>query len=203
MKVSKAQSAENRQAVLDAAARLYLERGLGGVGVAEISREAGFTHGGFYGRFASKDEFAAEACALAFEAPLARLQASLQKHGGDARPYFQNYLTPRHRDDAGGGCPMPALATDAARAQGPVPEALTRGIGAYLETLACHRPDGGVVEVPSSADKARAITSLSALVGGMVLARATAEAAPALSDEILAVLQAQIGEFWIKSRGQD
>ena len=188
MKVSKAQSAENRQAVLDAAARLYRERGLSGVGVAEISREAGFTHGGFYGRFASKDEFAAEACALAFEAPLARLQASLEKHGGDARPYIQNYLTPRHRDDAGGGCPMPALAVDAARAQGPVPAALTEGIAAYLQALAGAAPD--------AAAKARAIGTLSALVGGMVLARATAETAPALSAEILATLQAQLDTLW-------
>src|SRR6218665_164160 len=98
MKVSKAQASENRQAILEAASRLYRERGVAGVGVAEISREAGFTHGGFYGHFESKEALAAEACALAFQAPLARLQDTLQKHGGDAGPYFQNYLSARHRD---------------------------------------------------------------------------------------------------------
>ena len=45
MKVSKAQAAENRQGILDAAARLYRERGLTGVGVADITRDAGLTHG--------------------------------------------------------------------------------------------------------------------------------------------------------------
>src|SRR6218665_3237183 len=118
MKVSKAQSAENRQAILEAAARLYREHGLAGVGVAEISREAGFTHGGFYGRFESKQALAAEACEQAFAVSLPRLQASLQRHEGDARPFFQGYLSPAHRDGAGRGCPMPALAVDAARETG-------------------------------------------------------------------------------------
>ena len=190
MKVSQAQSADNRQAILSAAAMLYRERGFAGVGVADISRAAGFTHGGFYGRFASKQALAAEACAAAFAVSLPRLQASLDKHGGDLRPFVQNYLSPRHRDAPGSGCPMPALAIDAARAAGPVAAAMTDGISGYLHTLATHRPDGSVTETPTEADKARAISSLSALVGGMVLARATAESAAALSNEILAVLQA-------------
>lgn len=196
MKVTKAQSAENRQAIIEAAARLYRERGLAGVGVAEISREAGFTHGGFYGRFESKQALAAEACEQAFASSLPRLQDSLLKHGGDASPFFQRYLSPSHRDGAGKGCPMPALAVDAAREQGAVAEVLTRGIGSYLETFACQRPDGSRIEAPTAEDKARAITSLSALVGGMVLARATAEAAPALSNEILATLQAELSRLW-------
>lgn len=196
MKVSKAQSAENRQAILDAAARLYREHGLAGVGVAEISREAGFTHGGFYGRFESKQVMAAEACTQAFAQTLPRLEASLLKHGGDAGAFIENYLSPRHRDGAGRGCPMPALAVDAARETGPVPQALTQGIGGYLETLARHRPDGSVTDAPTEADKARAIVTLSSLVGGLVLARATAEAAPDLSDEILATLQAEVGQRW-------
>ncbi|MBU0746199.1 MAG: TetR family transcriptional regulator, partial [Gammaproteobacteria bacterium] len=67
MKVSKAQAAENRQGILDAAARLYRERGLTGVGVADITREAGLTHGGLYRHFESKDALVREACARAFE----------------------------------------------------------------------------------------------------------------------------------------
>ncbi|MET0517309.1 MAG: helix-turn-helix domain-containing protein [Burkholderiaceae bacterium] len=196
MKVSRAQAEANRRTILEAAARLYRERGLAGVGVAEISREAGFTHGGFYGHFESKQALAAEACELAFAEPLARLQSSLAKHAGDARPFFDNYLTPRHRDQAGQGCPMPALAADAAREQGPVPQALAQGIASYLEALARHRPDGSRAETANDADKARAVMSLSALVGGMVLARATVDSAPALSDEILTLLRRELGAFW-------
>jgi TetR/AcrR family transcriptional repressor of nem operon len=192
MKVSQAQSADNRQAILAAAAMLYRERGFAGVGVADISRAAGFTHGGFYGRFESKQALAAEACEAAFAVSLPRLQASLDKHGGDLTPFLQNYLSPRHRDAPGTGCPMPTLAIDAAREGGPVAAAMTQGVSGYLHTLATHRPDGSVTDAPTDADKARAITTLSALVGGLVLARATAEAAPELSDEILAVLQAEL-----------
>lgn len=197
MKVSRAQSARNRQAVLEAAARLYRERGVGGVGVAEISREAGFTHGGFYGRFESKEALAAEASAHALELSLARLRDSLDKHGGDAAPYFQNYLRPQHRDGAGQGCAIAALAVDAARSGGALGEALTKGIAGYLSALAGQDPDGDAAAAPpSKADKERAILSLSALIGGLVLARATAQAAPALSDEILALLPERLAQLW-------
>ena len=196
MKVSKEQSSANRQAILETAARLYRERGIGGVGVAEITREAGFTHGGFYGHFESKEALAAEACELAFAAPLARLKSILEKHQGDATPYFTNYLRPQHRDAPGLGCPMPALAVDAGREPGALSDAITLGISGYLNALGTHRPDGSVTDAPTEADKARAIMSLSALVGGMVLARATADGAPVLSDEILKTLQSELSGFW-------
>ena len=67
MKVSKTQAAENRAGIVDAAARLYREKGLSGVGVAEITRDAGLTHGGLYRHFESKDARAREACLRAFE----------------------------------------------------------------------------------------------------------------------------------------
>jgi TetR/AcrR family transcriptional repressor of nem operon len=198
MKVSKQQSSANRQAILEAASRLYRERGLAGVGVAEIMREAGFTHGGFYGHFDSKEALAAEACELAFEAPLKRLQHRLAEHHGDARPYFNRYLRTEHRDQSGPGCPMPTLAVDAGREPGPVADAITAGISGYLKAFASHRPDGSVTAAPDETDKGRAILSLSALVGGMVLARATAAGAPALSDEILEILKKELGDYWAK-----
>ncbi len=185
MKVTKEQSAANRQALVDAASKLYRERGIAGVGLAEISREAGFTHGGFYGRFASKEELAAEACDLAFEASLSRLAAQLDKHGGDLGPFLKRYFSAAHRDAPGGGCPMAALGVDAAREGGLLRESMSTGIGAYLHELATHRPDGTVVETPTADDEARAIGLLATMVGGMILARACAGAAPALSERIL------------------
>ena len=196
MKVSKQQSAENRQAILDAAARLFRERGISGVGVAEIMAAAGFTHGGFYGHFASKEALAAEVVDQVYAHSTEKLAQRLERAGGDAGEHFRQYLNPRHRDRAGDGCPMPSMAADAARETGPVPEASARGIAGYLRELARHRPDGTVTAEPDEADKARAILSLSALVGGMVLARATHEAAPALSDEILARLPAELDRAW-------
>ncbi|MBV8503037.1 MAG: TetR/AcrR family transcriptional regulator [Paucibacter sp.] len=194
MKVSKQQSAENREAILEAASRLFRERGIQGVGVAEIMAAAGFTHGGFYGHFASKEALAAEVIDRVYAHSTEKLVERLEGLG--AAEHFRQYLHPHHRDRAGNGCPMPTLAADAAREMGPVSGASARGIAGYLRELACHRPDGTVVQAPDEADKARAILSLSALVGGMVLARATHEAAPELSDEILARLPAQLEQAW-------
>ena len=54
MKVTKEKSAENRAALVETAARLFRGRGIDGVGIAEISRAAGLTHGALYGQFPSK-----------------------------------------------------------------------------------------------------------------------------------------------------
>ena len=63
MKVSKEQVAQNREALIQAAARLFRERGIDGVGVAEICKHAGLTHGALYAQFPSKEALAAEALA--------------------------------------------------------------------------------------------------------------------------------------------
>jgi len=199
MKVTKVQAAENRQAILDAAARLFRVHGFGGVGVAEITRAAGFTHGGFYRHFESKEALAAEVCTQSFARSVAKLETRFAARDGDPSEYFHQYLSAEHVVDASNGCPMPTLACDGAREHGLVPAALAEGIGLYLQRLAQHRPDGSVVEsagMLDDADKARAIVSLSALVGGMVLARATHEAAPALSDEIRETLERELQSFW-------
>ena len=55
MKVTREQAAQNRDRVLDVAARLFRERGFDGIGVADLMKNAGLTHGGFYGQFGSKE----------------------------------------------------------------------------------------------------------------------------------------------------
>src|SRR6201994_40159 len=61
VKVSREQVAEHRARILDAAARLYRLRGFDDVAVAEVMKEAGLTHGAFYGYFPSKEALIAEA----------------------------------------------------------------------------------------------------------------------------------------------
>ena len=63
MKVSREQAAANRERILDVASRLFRERGLDGIGVADLMKNAGLTHGGFYGHFSSKEDLMAQACA--------------------------------------------------------------------------------------------------------------------------------------------
>src|SRR5260221_5568151 len=67
MRVSREKAAENRERIVETAARLFREHGFDGVGVDAIMKGAGLTHGGFYGHFASKDDLAAEAVTRALE----------------------------------------------------------------------------------------------------------------------------------------
>lgn len=208
MKVSKAQAAENRQSILDAAARLYRERGLTGVGVADITRDAGLTHGGLYRHFESKDALVREACARAFDWSIAPLDGHTPNASVADR--IQSYLSPQHRDAPGSGCPAAALAVDAARAGGELSqvfaEGIERNIQRFAQLLADAEPAMPAVSAgtaPQDADKttvaataathrAHAMQVLATMVGGLVLARATAAAQPGLSEEILATLQGQL-----------
>jgi TetR/AcrR family transcriptional repressor of nem operon len=52
---------QSHERILDAAARAVRRNGVAGVGVAEVMKEAGLTHGGFYAHFASRDALLAEA----------------------------------------------------------------------------------------------------------------------------------------------
>src|SRR5260370_14694964 len=72
MKVSRIQEAENHERILDVAARLFRERGFDGVGVSDLMKAAGLTHGGFYGHFASKEDLMAQACTRALAGSLDR-----------------------------------------------------------------------------------------------------------------------------------
>ena len=65
-RVSKAQAEANHKAIEEAASRLFRERGLDGVTIADVMAEAGLTHGGFYTHYPSKDALAASACEAAF-----------------------------------------------------------------------------------------------------------------------------------------
>ena len=61
MKVSREQVAAHRARILAAAARLFRLRGFEDVTVAEVMKEAGLTHGAFYGHFPSKEALIAGA----------------------------------------------------------------------------------------------------------------------------------------------
>jgi TetR/AcrR family transcriptional repressor of nem operon len=175
MKVSREQMGENRRRILDAAGRLFRDRGFEAVTVAEVMREASLTHGGFYGHFRSKDDLIAAA--------LAELVVASEP-GPLALPAFAaRYLSPAHRDDPASGCPVAALASDTIRQAPEARAAMTEGLRRQIARLT-----DGAAE-PESARQA-AIGSWAAMVGAMILARMSDD--PALSDEVLAQTRAWI-----------
>jgi TetR/AcrR family transcriptional repressor of nem operon len=180
MKVTRSQATENRNSILEKAGELFRERGFDGIGIADIMRAVGLTHGGFYGNFKSKQDLAAQACEASFTKSQALWRHIAEKSQEDAfGRLVAVYLSQAHRDNPGQGCPLTALAAESGRQESPVRSAFTAGIESYLAIMAKMLPGRS-----AEARRARALAALSQLVGAMVLARATDDGA--LSNEILA-----------------
>ena len=177
MRVTREQAAANRERILEVAGTLFREHGFDGIGVAEIMKRAGLTHGGFYGHFASKDDLAAEITArvLGRDGWMQRLTGKASPSWGDV---VRSYLTLRHRDDAGRGCLFAALASDVTHQPKQVRRAFTEGLRSRVEALAALVPSRS-----AAARREKALATMAGLVGALMLSRAVDD--PALSNEIL------------------
>jgi TetR/AcrR family transcriptional repressor of nem operon len=108
--------------IVTVAAKRFRERGLEGIGVADVMKEAGVTVGGFYKHFGSRDERVVEALATAFK------DLDLwEEHTEDIAQLLQNYLTEAHRDAPGTGCGMGALLGDMTRGSKSARACIRRG----------------------------------------------------------------------------
>src|SRR3954471_18028525 len=120
MRYSKEHKAETHARIVKKASVRLRERGAHGIGVADLMKEAGLTHGGFYAHFASRDALVVEAFDYAMDRALTRWR----QQGPDLAPserleaIVSAYLSPQHRDNPGHGCALPALAAEIAR-EGP------------------------------------------------------------------------------------
>jgi TetR/AcrR family transcriptional repressor of nem operon len=169
MRYPPAETAQKHQKILEAAARLFRERGFG-VSVSEIMKATGLTHGPFYNHFASKEALIAECFAHAAEQKLAE-QADASRTVEGRSGWVDAYLSAQHRDQPGDGCLLAALAGDAAREPAVKPE-----LTAYLkETL----KRGEAV-----AARDEVLRRAAMMVGAVMLARAVDDAE--LSAELLA-----------------
>ncbi|MFL6697230.1 MAG: TetR/AcrR family transcriptional regulator [Vitreoscilla sp.] len=189
-RVSRAEAESHREQITEASSRLFRERGIKGVSVADLMGAAGLTHGGFYGHFESKDALAGVAVARAFDQSAERWRkriAAKQDGPGRRAVLVDKFLTPQSLKDVGTGCPSVALASDVARepAGAPIRTAYLDGLESLLQILASVEPG------PDAASRrAAALADFATLAGAMMLARAT-EGAP-LSAEILAAARARL-----------
>jgi len=179
MRVTREQAAQNRERVLDTAARLFRERGFAGIGVSDLMKSAGLTHGGFYGQFESKEDLMAQASARALEASLNRWHRLAGRASANPLSAVTSaYLSSAHRDRPGDGCLLAALGAEASREGPAVRRAVTEGTRSYVEMLA-----GLVPGRSKDTRRERALATFASMVGAIVLARAVDDAA--LSREIL------------------
>ncbi|MCA7972314.1 TetR/AcrR family transcriptional regulator [Burkholderia sp. AU39826] len=176
MGVSRQQAAENRSAIVAAAERLFRVRGVDAVGLTELMKEAGFTQGGFYNHFKSKDALVAEVMEKAMH------DRADSPNAGSLDAQVAAYLSPAHRDNVEAGCPLSGFAGDAPRLTDAARACYAHGLAAYLDRLERMVATEGATPAQTRRD---ALAVFSQMVGALVLSRAIAGTDPALADEIL------------------
>jgi TetR/AcrR family transcriptional repressor of nem operon len=174
MRVSKEQAAENRERILKEASRLIRERGISGTGVDALTEAAGMTHGSLYSQFGSKERLVEDAVEYAIAAKGQEVPALFA-----LSDYISEYLSPRHRDGPGKGCPLAALVCEIPRQSQGVRDRFTAGVRGMIGMLG-GRMDSGFK--PKQREE-KALATIASLVGALVLARAVSD--PKLSDDIL------------------
>ena len=172
---------QTRERILRAAARAIRRRGYEGVGVADVMKEAGLTHGGFYAHFESRDALlaaAAEQTSAESNESLSRALAKA-KPGEELSALIDTYLDDRHVTAAeqGLGCALAAAGTEVPRQCSGVRRAVSRRIKDLVSLVERQFPDWGK---PAAHEKAMAIVAQ--MVGALMLARAADD--PQLSKAI-------------------
>jgi len=165
--------------IVETAARAIRRSGYNGTGVADIMKEAGLTHGGFYAHFDSREAMLAEAADRAG----AEAVASMERIAASAPPeqalqaMMQAYLSKDHVEGIETGCATAALASEMPRQTPEVRRAATRRIKEMIDVVARQSPDWG-----QPAAHEQALVIVATMVGTLMLARAVDE--PKLSDAL-------------------
>ena len=165
--------------IVEAAARAIRRSGYSGTGVADIMKDAGMTHGGFYAHFDSREAMLAEAADRAGAESVATLEriAAAAPREKALQALIRAYLSKEHLEGVESGCPMAAVGSEMPRQAPEVRRAATRRIKEAIDLVARQLPDWGK---PSAHEQA--LATLSTMVGALVLARAVDD--PKLSDAL-------------------
>jgi TetR/AcrR family transcriptional repressor of nem operon len=186
---SRADKAESHDRIVQAAAERFREQGVDGIGLADLMREAGLTHGGFYRHFASRDALVAAAIERALGQGSRAVEAVAKIKKAPLAAVVDGYLSAAHRDSLATSCAVTTLAADVARSSDRARSAYTRQVGIYLELLT------NLIAGNKQRRRRKAIAALSTLVGALSMARAVND--EKLSQEILKSaadeLKAQLG----------
>ena len=186
MRVSQEEKDQSHERIVASAARLMRERGTEGASVADVMRDAGLTHGGFYRHFGTKEEMLAVALQSAFDQTVAELDRRLDRQLGEQAPaaavagFRAFYLSRGHLERPGVGCPVAAVGADIGRGPAALKGAFGEGVRRMVAALA--RGMKGSAE----ARRAHAMRELALLVGALVVARASD---PATAREMLLACQ--------------
>jgi len=181
MRYSREHKQETHARIVRKASVRLREKGAHGVGVADLMKEAGLTHGGFYAHFDSREALVIEAFAYAMDRSMEHWRKATEQIAPDKRlaMIVDTYLTPIHRDDPGHGCAVPTLGAEIARESPKTRKAFAAKLEQMIDMMAEQMPDAS-----SKAARKRAAATLATMMGTLVLSRIAGTSE--FSDEILA-----------------
>jgi TetR/AcrR family transcriptional regulator, transcriptional repressor for nem operon len=180
MRYSREHKLETHARIVKKASVRLREKGAHGIGVADLMKEAGLTHGGFYAHFDSREALVIEAFAHAMDRSTERWRKLAEQTRPEKRlaNIVESYLTTVHRDDPGHGCAVPTLGAEIARESPKTRKAFAAKLEQMIGMLADQIP-----EVPRKAARKQAMAAIATMMGTMVLARIAGSGE--FSDEIL------------------
>ncbi len=180
---------ESRARIIDAAGRGFRSHGYGGIGVDGLAREAGVTHGGFYGHFSSK----AEAFKAAVVAGLQQLRAGVEAVRSEQGKswigaFAAFYMGPKRTCTLAEACTLPSLSAEIERSDPAIRLAYQEELQRVMEAVAAGMPGESEAE-----RNARAWVLLSLLAGGVTLARAVPDVS--VAEQIAAAVRQAAEKF--------
>jgi len=180
MRYSREHKQETHDRIVKKASVRLREKGAHGIGVADLMKEAGLTHGGFYAHFDSREALVIEAFGYAMD----RSMEHWRKLAGEAAPekrlalIAESYLSTLHRDNPGHGCSIPSLGAEIARESPKTRKAFAGKLDEMIEMMTDYIPN-----MPRKAARKQAIATLATMAGTVLLARIAGSSE--LSDEVL------------------
>jgi TetR/AcrR family transcriptional repressor of nem operon len=180
MRYSREHKLETHARIVKKASVRLREKGAHGIGVADLMKDAGLTHGGFYAHFDSREALVIEAFAYAMDRGTERWRKIAEQTPPNKRlaMIVDAYLTKIHRDDPGNGCAIPTLGAEIARESPRTRKAFAAKLEQMIDMLAAQIP-----EVPRKAARKQATAAIATMMGTLVMARVAGNGD--FSDEIL------------------
>jgi TetR/AcrR family transcriptional repressor of nem operon len=180
MRKSKQETSETRQRIVTSASVEFRQNGIHQTALTDLMAAAGLTHGGFYRHFESKEQLVAECCGVAVDSMVETMEVAMAQRTtqGAIEALVASYLSTRHRDKPGMGCPISAQGSELARSAGGTRMAATHGILKLVDLLAKQFEN-----LPPDAAKEQALVAFSTMVGALTLSRIVTD--PELSITLL------------------
>jgi TetR/AcrR family transcriptional repressor of nem operon len=181
MRYSKEHKQETHARIVRKASVRLREKGAHGIGVADLMKEAGLTHGGFYAHFDSREALLIEAFAYAMDRSMAYWRKSTAETSPEKRlaAIVDSYLTSVHRDDPGRGCAVPTLGAEIVRESPKARKAFAAKLEQMIDMIAEQ-----LIDLPPKAARKQAAVTLATMMGTLVLSRIAGNGE--FSDDILA-----------------